>query len=304
MRVGSIVVRGLLDAGKGAVCCFFGIVGFTVGGLVVGKLGIAAPRLPVEIDAGMIISRYAAIWLVTSIVLGELFARLDQRFLGRLGCVFLMNYAVQHFLQTLEQLIFTTHGDLAYGIVFNAFPSFLLSLAVASLWRPRSGDRSLSREFRAYLSGPDAKKRAARMLVAALAYLPVYFSVGAVIAPFVTPYYTDPSLGLGLTFPHWTVVVAMQLVRGCLFFVAVLPAIILWKGSARLLWAFLSLAFISQVSSLMLLSYWLPGALRAVHFAELTVDSLLQAFLYVLLVVPDARSAPAVFSGKPGGSSL
>jgi hypothetical protein len=78
---------------------------------------------------------------------------------------------------------------------------------------------------------------------------------------------------------------AMQVLRGALFLVAVLPIIMAWRGSQKGLWLWVGAVIFIQIAGQALLqAYWLPAGLRIPHSLELLADSFLQAGLYALLL--------------------
>lgn len=277
---------------KGIAACVAGFMGITIGGMAASSLGISAPALPPEFDQSLILLLYMIVWFSASVITGELFKRMGQNFLERFLCIFLFIYMIQNFLQTLEQIIFTTTVSFKFGVVFYLFPSLLISLAVALLWKPANSGSSILKEWPVFWGRRPGKSWLWRIAVAWLAYPVIYYAVGSSISRIVAPYYQDPSLNLGLTLPHWKVIVGMQLIRGLLFLLPVLPVIILWKGKTSSLGIWLGFAIFVQVATLMLLAYWLPPVLRITHAFELTVDSFLQAFVYAKLLYPGNKIEP------------
>jgi hypothetical protein len=124
----------------------------------------------------------------------------------------------------------------------------------------------------------------------------MYLLMGRIVAPFVLPFYQDPSLGLGLTLPSTGVLLAMQVLRGALFLAAVLPMIALSRGSRVGLWLRVgTIVFVQIAIGTVIEGYWLPLALRIPHGLELLADSFIQSGLYVwLLAAPSPVAASAL----------
>lgn len=269
---------------KATLASIAGLVGLVVGSLVASALGFPVPSLPENIDTRLVGLLYIPVGVVIAVALGELFMKLEQKFFERFLCIWFFNFLVQHFLQILEQLIFTTMVDFGYSTVSNLFTSAFMSLVVATFWKPEKTSKSLSVELPVFVKRRKASDWAWRLLMAWFAYVLIYYLMGVTISPIVKGYYLDPTMNLGLVLPDLKVILEMQVIRGALYLLAVLPIIILWQKSAKLLWIWVGLAILAQVATLMALSYWLPLNLRLAHGVELTVDSFAQAYLYVRLL--------------------
>ena len=124
-----------------------------------------------------------------------------------------------------------------------------------------------------------------------LIYLPIYRGMGLLISPIVAPLYEAAEFGLVL--PEAGTMVDMQYLRGALYLLAVLPIIVLWRGSRQALWLWIGSAILVQIAATpILLAYWYPLSFRLVHALELVVDSFTQAYVYAqLLFVPAGRRA-------------
>ncbi len=75
---------------------------------------------------------------------------------------------------------------------------------------------------------------------------------------------------------------AMQVLRGALFLLAVLPIIVAWRGSQRNLWLTLgSVIFVQMAIVTVVQAYWMPFlAVRVPHGLEIMADSFAQAGVY------------------------
>jgi len=94
-----------------------------------------------------------------------------------------------------------------------------------------------------------------------------------------------------LVLPPQSTIVKVQLLRGFLYLLSVLPIFFLWNAGKKSLFLWLSSIFIYQnIAMGMLFTVWLPAKLRIVHSIELTLDSILLALFYVvLLYIPGNR---------------
>jgi hypothetical protein len=225
--------------------------------------------------------------ILIAIVLGECFCNLYQSYWQRLLVLWLCNYLLYYLLNTLDAFLFTSMANLNTGVVSNLFPALFLSAMIALLWKPGSGNSTGSRIVVKYFSARQPSDWAWRFILAWLIFPPIYYLAGRVVALFTLRYYTDPSLNTGLTL-NITIesLLAMQVLRGALFLLAVLPIIFAWKSTRTTLWLWLGMIIFIQIAiQTILQAYWLPLlALRIPHGIELLVDSFAQAYLYALLL--------------------
>ena len=221
-----------------------------------------------------------------AILLGECFQGLNQRYWQRLLSIWLCNYLLYYLLNVLDGLLFSPLPNMGTGIVSDIFPALFMAAVIAVLWKPRNVESPNIGKVRAYFAARKPANWAWRLALAWLAYPPIYYLMGRAVAPFVQHYYEDPSLNLGLTMPPSVgVLLAMQVLRGALFLIAVLPIIVAWRGSQKGLWLWAGTVIFLQIAGQAILqAYWLPAGLRIPHSLELLADSLLQAGLYALLL--------------------
>jgi len=293
MNASRLVKRVLVDLGKGCLASLASILGLILGGMVTGLLRLPAPTMPPGIDANTILPLMFLSGILISILLGECFQRLYRSYWRRLLTIWLCNYLLYYLLNTLDAMLFFAPGaNMSTSILLNLFPALFASAVIALVWRPGrvglAGVTTLA-SFPARKTGTWAW----RLFLAWLVFPPIYYAVGRVAGLFTQHYYEVPSLNLGLTLPPIQTLLAMQVLRGALFLLAVLPIIRAWKGSRTVLWYWVgAVIFIQIAATLIFQAYWYPLGLRIPHAVELFVDSFAQAYLYVLLLfVPRAGAA-------------
>jgi hypothetical protein len=181
-----------------------------------------------------------------------------------------------------------------------------LTAAIALAWRPKRGAEQPERYLKTFLASRKRLELAWRLALAWLIYPPLYYLIGRGAAVFTLHYYEDPNLGLGLTLPPVGLLMGMQVLRGALFLLAVLPILAAWRGSRRGLWLWVTAVIYCQIAGTTILqAYWLPLALRIPHLLELLIDSAVQAFVYVVLLtgstlrVPEKDARPALLRQRP-----
>jgi len=289
--------RAGINVLKGIAVAPASLVGLVIGGIVTGALNMPAPVMPANVNLATLMPLMLLSEIPIAIVLGECFQRLYQKFWQRLLVLWLCNYLLYYLLNTLDALLFTTMTNLGTGIVSNLFPALFASAMIALLWKPGSGNLTDSRKTVDYFSARKPRDWTWRFVLAWLIFPPIYYLAGRVVALFTMRYYTDSSLNTGLTL-DFTIegLLAMQVLRGALFLVAVLPIIIAHRGTRTTLWLWLgSVIFIQIAIQTILQAYWLPLlAVRIPHGIELLVDSFAQAYLYALLLCAPLSAAPGL----------
>lgn len=261
--------------------------------------GTLAERLdlpPAEMAAGMNPAGALLGILVSGIIialaLGALARRLPIPVLGRAGVLFLLLLAVS-LLNFLEGLFFTTvvAGGYANIVVTTAAGSAGLAVLLALLYQPAAEERTLVASIAGALRRRSGWAWLWRIVVAAALFAALYLAVGTLIAPLVLPFYGEPSLNLAVP-DLWRTIVPLQLVRGLLFTLTVLPLVWTLRGTRWSLafWVGLALALLIGWAP-MIQAGFLPPLQRLIHGLEITVDSALYGLAVAwLLGVPADRS--------------
>ena len=291
--------RAGINVLKGMGVALASLVGLVIGGIITGALDMPAPVMPTNVNLATLMPLMLLSEILIAIVLGECFQRLYQKFWQRLLFLWLCNYLLYYLLNTLDALFFTTMTNLGTGLVSNLFPALFASAMIALLWKPGSSSLTDSRNMVDYFSARKPSDWTWRFVLAWLIFPPIYYLAGRVVALFTLRYYTDPSLNTGLTL-NFTIesLLAMQVLRGALFLVAVLPIIIAYRGTRTKLWLWLGSVIFTQIAiQTILQAYWLPLlAVRIPHGIELLVDSFAQAYLYALLLYAPPSAVPGLSS--------
>ncbi len=284
---GSIVLRAVLDLLKGAVAAIAGTIGMLLGSMIAKGAGIPMPAQPAYVDPARLLPLMLLCNIPLAIALGECYRKLPFKYGQRVAALFLSNYILYSLANMLDAFLYNPMPHLATNLFIYIFPALLASLIIAVLWRPAAqalpaiGWRSLL-----------ANGSLWRFAAAWLGYVPIYYLIGLLVAPFTKSYYTDPSHSLGLVLPPLWAILLMQIPRGLLFLLAVLPLLRYWPGSRMALWLWTgAVIFIQVANAAIFQAYWLPPIVRIPHGLELLTDSFLQAALYVLLLVPAHQAA-------------
>jgi len=115
----------------------------------------------------------------------------------------------------------------------------------------------------------------------AITYMVAYCVIGSATWPFVRHHYEDPASPLSLRVPSGATIVPLQLARGLVATLVVLP--LLASSSLEGLEAWPHLALTTTVTCalvpMLLVANW-PGRLRLAHALEITVFSLVQSLAW------------------------
>jgi hypothetical protein len=281
--INFIKIAGI-DILKGAAAAVASFVGLILGSRLTSMLGLPAVVVPAYLNMAIVLPLMLLTSVLIAILLGECFQRLYASYWLRLGAVFLCHYLLYYALNTLDGLLFTPLPNMSTSFVSNLVNTLLFAACVAWLWKPRAG--SLPEQSGAeYTPGRKPLEWIWRLGLAWLVFPPIYYLAGRVVGIFTQHYYQDPSLNLGLTLPTIGILMAMQVLRGALFLLAVLPLVLAWKGTSKGLWMWVgSVIFLQIAAQVMFQAYWLPIGLRFPHTLELLADSFIQAGAYVWLM--------------------
>lgn len=214
------------------------------------------------------------------------------------GALWLTLFLIEFVSSLVEGYFFTTVFA-SVGELFAALPVlalFALAQAVLAgfiLETQAEGD-GVGDAFRRHLATRTFGAWAWRAVAAAVVYFPIYFSFGALVGPFVIEYYNEA--GLGLVVPDISVIVPLELGRGLLHVVALLPMMVALRANR---WtpflAMAALLFIPGSILPLLTRTSLPAAIIPFHSLELLADSVVYGFVLSWLLgrgTEEARRSP------------
>lgn len=149
--------------------------------------------------------------------------------------------------------------------------------SLASLLLER-GERKLRTCLVEYFAEADAFRWFKRVAMGTLSYFPIYFFFGMLVFPFVEPYYSDPSMGLVV--PPFTVIIPVEVLRGLLYVVTLLPmAASLGSNRRNNALAFAGMLFIVGAFIPLLGDQGLPSQIIPYHLAEIFSDSVVYGYV-------------------------
>lgn len=272
----------LVDLGKLLLCSIAFVLGTFIGGMVAVLLQLPTPRIPTGIDSSVIWYQMLATPLI-ALSLAILARGLGGGFVTRAFSLSSLGWIAYTVNTQLEASIFTAYASgFWFAIVSSLFSSALCGAAVAYLF-PSYSKRSFAAGWKAFFEQRRAASWAWRLVIATIAFAPIYFFFGLLVTPFTLEYYRQNMFGLEL--PTINQILPILLLRSLLFLSACLPVIILWQKSARSLFLRLGFALYVLVGFVyMLISTFLPLSVRFPHALEIFADESVYAGVLVLLL--------------------
>jgi len=239
------------------------------------------------VSFGFAVSSFIA-GLLFAVVLGYVFLQVPFRLSVRIAIAWLALFIIEIFSNLLEGYFFTTlipTISLFFAATMMALLiTFIQAFLAGVLFIPRGPLSSLTTEMRDYFSRRSWYSWVLRVALCSVIYFPIYFTFGGLISPIVLPYYTE-SYGLGLRIPSFEVMVPLELIRGFLYVVALLPLLIALKIKRRALYAaVVSVLYIIGAFGPLLIDETLPIVLRTVHGIEILADCLVFGAVIVHLL--------------------
>jgi hypothetical protein len=201
------------------------------------------------------------------------------------GFLFFLSWVAYGVNTVLEAAIFTTYGAAsAFTVVIVFFGTLACAALVAFLFAPGDTGRVFVNSLRASFGGRSWYQWAWRLPVAAVAFMPIYLFFGRMVVPFTYEYYQQQLAGL--TAPGWGQILPVLFGRSVLFLAASLPVLVTWGESRRSLVLSLGFALFVLVGGMGLIGgYWLPLHVRLFHGVEILADSIVYAWVLVVLLV-------------------
>lgn len=270
---------------KVPLCALVYVLGTMVGSVVASLIGMQTPAMP----EGTTPNTLMLFQLLASPLLALCLAFLSRGVRGRLVCRWLILSSVTWVAYgvntVLEAAIFTTYGAASpFTVVIVLFGSLACAALVAFLFPPQDRGRGFGTSLWEFLAGRSSSQWAWRLAVAVVSFMPIYLFFGRLVVPFTYDYYLEQMAGL--TAPGWDQILPVLFLRSLLFLVASLPVLVSWGRSRLSLVLSLGFAMFVLVGGMGLVGgYWLPLKVRLFHGVEILADSLVYAWVLVLLLV-------------------
>ncbi len=229
------------------------------------NIPVTATQLAYFLLNGAILTVFLA-WLVPKI-------RLSRWSLTLL--VWLELLVVESLNNYVEAYFFTTRYSnptvLEVSVASALISSLIIAIAAALLLG--YGTLGITASLRKYLSTRTSSSWILRMAVGSVAYFPIYFFFGLFVAPFVLPYYNDPSFGLRI--PSFAVMIPVELFRGFVYTLVLLPLLATVIGGRTTKFAALAaMLYIPGGLIALLGNPELPAPIIPFHGVEILADSI------------------------------
>ena len=220
---------------------------------------------------------YMVAGVTLALVLSLILLRLPFKWHIRFGMIWTALFAIQEFSNLLEGFFFTTFLptlSLFFAAVFiGAVTTFIEAVSATMLFIPKERGDSFLNRVKEYFRQRSMSSWVWRMVWSSIVYFPIYFVFGAIISPYVIPYYSNPSLGLRI--PSFSVMIPLEFVRGFLYVLIMLPIMAGLKGGRMHIYCCVaSLLYVGGALVPFLAGPTLPVQLRIFHGLEILADCL------------------------------
>ena len=199
---------------------------------------------------------------------------------------FLNNYVEAYFFTTR----YSNPAVLVQSVASALISSVITATAAALLLGYRIS--GITASLKEYLSTRTSRSWALRIVVGSVAYYPIYFFFGLLITPFVLPYYNDPSFGLRI--PSFAVMIPVELFRGFVYTLVLLPLLATVVGGRTT--KFIALAAMLYIPGgliALLGNPGIPAPIIPFHGLEILADSIVYGLvLSRVLSRPERASYP------------
>jgi len=221
--------------------------------------------------------------VILSLFLAWFALRIDLRRIHLIFLIWTVLFVIMYLNNMIEGYFFTTVisslSMFAAGAVMILFATLVEAMIAGFLLSTPAKRDNLAAVLRNYIAERRTGSWIIRIAIASAAYFPIYFFFGAVIAPYVLPYYSDPSFGLVV--PPLTVIVPLEILRGFLYVVSLLPVIAALKGNRKPVFIVLTATLFVPGAFIPLLTApaSLPAPIIPIHLAEILADSIVYGFV-------------------------
>jgi hypothetical protein len=225
--------------------------------------------------------------ILTTVVAGAVSLKLTLPIGQRIGVLFLIFYMFAYLIHAPETALFTTMSlSFQVFILFQQLIVFLvLAFLISFLFKPTRIAVGLTAELKSYFAQRNGKNWFWRFALAAVLFFPIYFFFGWVFSPITGPYYNSPELGLNLVIPSFEVWLPIEIIRGLIYALTMVPLLAVLRMSRWKLglWMGLILAIVGAVVPQLVNASW-PLPLRTGHGIEMVLDSFAQGLMMACIL--------------------
>ncbi len=248
-------------------------------------LTMAGPYLPQQAAIDFVLG------IAMGFVFGLIFTHLFYRRIVRIAIGWFLLFIIQWLTTMIEGYLFTTiltESLLLAAAMFGLLISFLHALFIGFLFPPNTTDNTLRIEIKNYFAERSWLHWLWRFVLASVLYLVIYYGIGALISPIVLPFYLD--MGTGLRLPPIWVIIVVEIARGFLYLLALLPILVSLKVETKYLFLLIGFALYLPSTAMFLPNPGFPVLLRIIHgLFEILVDSLMFTAVIIFLLQPGMK---------------
>jgi len=264
----------LVNLGKLILCGLAYFIGLIIGGMVTAILHLPQPPMPEGVDQASAAIALLLVSPILALALVLIARNIAGGWLTRTLILSVLTYVAYTLNNVLDASLYIAAyaSTSAFTSISAIAPSLFCGGAVALLFPPKEGGRSFFTAWKEFFSRRNPGQWLWRLLLASVAFMPVYLLFGLLVNPITGEYYRQNMYGLKTA--GWDQILPILFLRSLLFLLACLPIFIAWQKSERSLLLSLGTAQFVLVGLLyMLISYWLPLFVRIPHSLEILADS-------------------------------
>jgi len=264
----------IVDLGKLLISGLAYFIGIIVGSIVTATLHLPQPPMPEGVDQASAAIALLLVSPILALTLVLIARNIAGGWLTRTLILSFLTYVAYTLNNVLDALLYLTAyaSTSAFTTISAILPSLLCGGVVALLFPPKEKGESFVLAWKEFFRRRNPRQWLWRLLLASVAYMPVYLFFGLLVRPITGDYYQQNMYGLKAA--GWGQILPVLFVRSLLFMLACLPVFIAWQKSGLSLFLSLGTAQFVLVNFLyMLISYWLPLFVRIPHALEVLADS-------------------------------
>jgi len=268
----------LVNFGKLILCGLAYFVGLILGGMVASFFNLSQPPMPEGGDQATLAIAMLLVSPILALALVLIARNIAGGWLVRTLILSVLTYVAYTLNTVLDASLYVTAyaSTSAFTIISAIVPSLFCGGAVALLFASIEKGESFFTAWKAYFSQRTPGQWLWRLLLAVVAFMPIYIFFGLLINPITGEYYRQNMYGLQAA--TWGQILPVQFLRSLLFMLACLPIFIAWQKSMRSLLLSLGVTLFILVGFVyLLIGSWLPLSVRIPHMIEILADSFVYA---------------------------
>lgn len=283
MNTGSYIIYTIKSLGKGIFAATIASFGILIGHFIGLVLGFDLHNTPILFDNFYSIVIFFCSSVVTAILIGELFKKLNQPFMEKFLTIFVYHFFFFHVLRAVDEFLYGIKVTILSDLICHLTPALFFSYFVALLWNSDREPISIFSQLDNYLQFFSKKKWIIKFLIGWFIFLPIYYLANRLIGPFVEPFYSDLSNYDASVLSFYSMFF-LKIIIGALFLITLMPIFILWQESKTSLLFWLGFPIFVQAAVFpSIVELWLPLGMRFPYLIQYTVITYLIAIIFVQL---------------------